>query len=107
MARPKKTETDDSESKVLLGMPVAEARDKLGHAWGLERPLTRAEIARALGLSPKWGGSFISKLELPPERNPPGLAGPTAVALRMMLDGARPPTMDDVIKPGYPRGPVR
>jgi hypothetical protein len=29
------------------------------------------------------------------------------VALRMMLKGAKPHTMDDVIVPGYPRGEVR
>lgn len=84
-------------------LDVEAARVKLGELWGLGRPLTRAELARALLLSPQYGGDHISKLE----SGKANLSGPICVAIRMMLDGAVPPTMDGVVKPGYPRGVVR
>lgn len=83
-------------------LDVAQVRTDLGLLWGLDRALSRAELARALDLSPKYGGSHISKLEA----GKTTLSGPIEVALRMMLAGARPHTMDGVIKPGYPRGDV-
>jgi len=87
------------------GLDIAQARHDLGRLWGLERDLTRAELARALDLSPKHGGSHISKLELPDD-NPrkATLTGPIEVAIRMMLKGAVPHTVDKIVKPGYPRG---
>jgi hypothetical protein len=87
-------------------LDVADARRKLGSLWGLDRALTRAELARALDLSPKYGGSHISKLEHADPDKRATLSGPIEVAIRMMLAGARPHTMDGVIKPGYPRGGV-
>jgi hypothetical protein len=79
---------------------ITTAREKLGDLWGLGRPLTRAELARALKLSPRYGGSHISKLE----DGKSALSGPIEVAVEMMLAGAVPPTMKDIVKPGYPRG---
>lgn len=83
---------------------VAQAREKLGRMWGLERSLTRAELARALDLSPKFGGSHISKLEIEEPKRRATLSGPVKVAMQMMLDGGVPYTMAGVVKPGYPRG---
>jgi hypothetical protein len=82
---------------------VADARQELGDLWGFDRALTRAELGRALDLSPKFGGSHISKLE----KGLTNLSGPIKVAMFMMLDGALPYTMSGVIKPGYPKGSVR
>lgn len=82
---------------------VAAVRERLGALWGLERALTKAELARALKLSPEHGGDFLGKVE----RGKAHLSGSSEVAIAMMLNGAKPPTMDDVIKPGYPRGEVR
>jgi len=87
-------------TNALTPLDVAQVRNDLGHLWGLDRTLSRAELARALDLSPRYGGSHISKLEA----GKTTLSGPIEVALRMMLAGCRPHTMDDVIKPGYPRG---
>lgn len=84
-------------------LDISEVRQALGALWGLDRSLSRAELARALDLSPKFGGSHVSKLE----RGIATLSGPIEVSIRMMLAGARPHTMDDVIKPGYPRGELR
>jgi hypothetical protein len=91
----------ESAPKRALSIPLV--REDLGRIWGLGRAITRAELARALDLSPRFGGSHISKLE----SGKTTLSGPIEVAIRMMLDGARPYTMEHVIKPGYPRGPAR
>lgn len=85
------------------GKFVENARERLGRAWGLGRQLTRAEMARALKLSDKHGGSHISKLE----SDSATLSGPVRTAIELMLDGGVPRHMGDVIKPGYPRGLVR
>lgn len=109
MTKTYKTVPVSEATSLPLSEPQAEfminTRKKLGEMWGLERPLTRAELARALDMSPKWGGSHISKLEAEGPRQAQ-LTGPLKVAMYLMLDGGRPRTMDGVIKPGYPRGAV-
>jgi hypothetical protein len=82
---------------------IADVRVRLGEIWGLNRPLTKQELGRALALSPKYGGEHVAKWES--HKSP--VSSTADVALRMMLAGARPHTMDDVIVPGYPRGEVR
>lgn len=84
-------------------LTFSEIRLRLGIMWGLERPLTRMELGRALNLSEKSGGDYIARLE----RGNSDITGPLECALRMMLAGAIPHTMGDVVKPGYPRGGVR
>jgi hypothetical protein len=95
----------ETEVNKVLDLDIADSRDQLGRMWGLGRSLSRAELARALALSPVHGGSHVSKLELPKD-NPrrATLTGPIAVAIRMMLNGAVPATADSIVKPGYPRG---
>lgn len=83
-----------------MGFP--EIRCRLGEMWGLERSLTRTELARALNLSDKSGGNYIARME----RVSVEVTGPLECALRMMLAGAIPHTMSNVVKPGYPRGAV-
>lgn len=87
----------------MSGLDITEVRVKLGEVWGLDRPITKREMARALMLSDKYGDEHVAKME----NGKTTVSGPIEVALRMMLDGAKPPTMSDVIKPGYPRGDVR
>lgn len=84
-------------------MDIAEARENIGKLWGLNRAITKAELARALKLSPEHGGDYIGRIE----KGAANLAGPAEVAIEMMLDGAVPRHMAHVIKPGYPRGAVR
>lgn len=84
-------------------LDIAQARHKLGTMWGLGRPLTRAELGRALMLSEKYGGEHVSKLET----GKANLSGPIYACICMMLAGAVPPGMESVVKPGYPRGEVR
>jgi hypothetical protein len=84
-------------------LDIAAARVRLGEIWGLNRPLTKQELGRALCLSPKYGGEHVAKWE----KGDAPVSGTAEVAIRMMLNGARPHTMDDVILPGYPRGEVR
>lgn len=103
MARPKKTDLSPAELDALRAPGakfVAEALVTLGHAWGLERSLTNSEMGRALKLSEEtWPGSHISKLI----HKQTTLSGPIEVAIGMMLDGAVPSTMQNIVKPGYPR----
>jgi hypothetical protein len=84
-------------------LDIADVRVRLGQLWGLNRPLTKQELGRALCLSPKYGGEHIAKWE----NDKAPVSGTAEVAIRMMLKGAKPHTMDDVIVPGYPRGEVR
>lgn len=84
-------------------LDIADARVRLGKIWGLDRPITKQELGRALDLSPKYGGEHVGKWE----SGKAPCSGTAEVAIRMMLAGARPHTMDDVILPGYPRGEVR
>jgi hypothetical protein len=88
-----------------IGEPldIGDVRVRLGAVWGLDRPVTKRELARALALSDKYGDEHVAKME----NHKTAVSGPIDVALRMMLAGAKPPTMADVIKPGYPRGEVR
>jgi hypothetical protein len=97
MSRTKKKAQDDGRP-----LKIADARIRLGEIWGLGRPLTKQELGRALGRSPKYGGEHVAKWE----KGAP-VSGTAEVAIRMMLNGAKPHTMDDVILPGYPRGEVR
>jgi len=83
-------------------MDVAEVRAKLGEKWGLGRDATKAELARALLLSPRFGGDHIAKLE----SGKTNLSGPIAVALQSFLDGYVPRHMGDVVKEHYPRRPA-
>lgn len=81
-------------------LDFAKVRETLGEMWGLGRPLTKQELARALKLA---SGDQIGKLE----KGKSDPSGPLEVATRMMLAGAVPHTMATVVKPGYPRGFVR
>jgi hypothetical protein len=92
-----------AEPRPPAPLDIADVRVRLGDIWGLNRPLTKQELGRALALSPKYGGEHIAKLE----HGKANVPGTMEVALRMMLKGAKPHTMDDVIVPGYPRGEVR
>lgn len=83
-------------------MSIAEIRHALGQKWGLDRPLTRTELGRAMNLSDKNGGDYVARLEKKGET----FTSTAEVAVRMMLAGAVPHTMGSVVKPGYPRGPV-
>lgn len=80
-------------------MTIEQIRKELGAKWGLGRSLTRAELGRALNLSGKSGGDYIARME----RDGAEFTGAAEAAVRMMLAGAVPHTMNDVVKPGYPR----
>lgn len=85
-----------------MSVDVKDARARIGRVWGLERDITKAELARALRLSPENGGDYVGRLE-----KGSNMSGPVEVAIRALMAGYRPDNMDDVIKAGYPRGAVR
>jgi hypothetical protein len=69
----------------MTGADIHAARRTLGKMWGLERPLHRSELARALRLSGRDPGRSVGEWEV---RGP---SGPVSVAIEMMLAGAMPP----------------
>jgi len=71
----------------MTGRDVFEARATLGQMWGLGRPLGPNELAHALNLSPKTGGSTV----LAWESGARPISGPATVAIAAMLAGYRPP----------------
>jgi hypothetical protein len=82
---------------------LTRARDTIGEAWGLGRPLTKAELARALHLSPDNGADYLGRIE----RGSARPSGPIEVAVAAFLAGHVPAGLRAIVKPGYPRGPVR
>lgn len=85
---------------------MTQARMALGEVWGLGRPITKREMARALGLSEKHGSSYVGKVELS-TNGKPGITGPTRRLINAWLRGCPPEDMEGIVVPGYPRGPVR
>lgn len=89
----------NATGSTLKPLNIGKARVQLGEIWGLNRPLTKLELARALGLSPVYGGDHVAKWE----KGVSPVSGTAEVALRMMLDGARPHTMEEAVIPDYSR----
>lgn len=94
-----------SQEESLEEEPIdlADARERIGAIWGLDRAITSAELARALRLSPKFGSRHIANMQ----QGKTVMTGPIRGLIEAMLDGYKVRHMVDVIKPGYPRGPVR
>ena len=63
------------------------ARETLGNAWGLCRPLFMSELGRALRLGGRDPGQSIRDYE----RGNTRISGPMSVAVEMMLSGSLPP----------------
>lgn len=72
-----------------------EARNTLGHMWGLGRPLRMAEMGRALGLGGRDPGSSIRDYE----RGKTPISGPLSNLVRVYLGGALPPDGLSTIRP--------
>ena len=62
------------------------AREKLGHMWGLNRPLRLAELGRALRFTGRDPGRYVAEYEAGNAKPP----GPVTVAIDAMLAGYRP-----------------
>lgn len=77
---------------------IHEARGVLGDRWGLGRPLSYAELARALAMAGSGGDTVRSW-----EDGSREITGPAAVAIGLMLDGGIPRTIEQIVRPGYPR----
>jgi hypothetical protein len=71
----------------LTGDELRLARGALGHAWGLGRPLTMAEMGSVLRLGGNDPGASIRDYE----REKTRISGPMSVAIDLMLAGAPPP----------------
>lgn len=80
----------------MTGEEITAARYKLGAKWGLDRPLTALEMARALGLSPTNGDDHVTNMEGGRSK----VSGPIAILVRLYLDGAEPPPECEVIIDG-------
>lgn len=79
----------------MTGEQVREARAALGQLWGLGRPLHMSELGRVLGLGGRDPGESIHDYE----RGKTRVSGPMALALELMLAGARPADLEDRLRP--------
>ncbi len=70
---------------------ITRARGRLGEWWGVNRPLSAIELARALGLSPRNGDDHVRNME----NGKSAVSGPIEMLLRLYMAGAVPP--DDVV----------
>jgi hypothetical protein len=71
----------------MTGEELRDARDTLGHLWGLGRPLKMSEMGRALGLGGRDPGESIRDYE----RGKTTISGPVDRLVRVYLRGAVPP----------------
>jgi len=78
----------------MTGDELHDARGRLGDLWYLGRPVSMAEMGRALRLGGRDPGESIRDYE----RGTTRISGPVSVAVEMMLMGMLPPD-------GIPRRP--
>ncbi len=71
----------------MTGDQLRQARQKLGEAWGLGRPLKMAEMARACRLGGRDPGATIRDYEDGKTR----ISGPLSLVVELYLAGVRPP----------------
>lgn len=71
----------------MTGDDLHAARRTLGELWGKGRPLHASEMGRALRLGGRDPGESIRDYE----RGKTAISGPIAVAVELMLTGARLP----------------
>ena len=72
-----------------------DARGVLGHRWGLDRPLTLSEFGRVLRL----GGDRPAVSVRDYERGKTTVSGPLSLAVELMLAGARPARLQEILYP--------
>lgn len=70
----------------MTGDELRQARGAIGEMWGLDRPLTMAEMGRALGLRGADPGATVRDYE----RGHTPISGPIEVAVNAMLAGYAP-----------------
>lgn len=80
----------------MTGDELRAARSRLGELWGLGRPLKMAELGRVLGLGGRDPGANVRDYE----RGTTRISGPLALAVDLMLDGARPVDLETRLAPG-------
>ncbi|MDP2214986.1 hypothetical protein [Phenylobacterium sp.] len=71
----------------MTGAEIRDARDTLGKAWGLGRPLKMAEMARACRLGGRDPGATIRDYETGKTK----ISGPLSLVVELYLAGVRPP----------------
>lgn len=72
---------------------IRDARGRLGLMWGLGRPLRMSELGRVLRLQGRDIGASVRDWE----RGHTAISGPVALAIELMLDGARPKHLQDAL----------
>ena len=78
----------------MNGKELRDARGTLGELWGLPGPLPMAALGRVLRLQGRDPGATVRDWE---RRGGP--TGPAALAVELMLDGARPRDLENLLNP--------
>jgi hypothetical protein len=77
----------ETRRRAMTGAELARSRATLGKLWGLDRPLRAAELGRILRLQGRDPGRSI--LDWEAGKFP--VSGPVALAIDLMIAGAKPP----------------
>jgi hypothetical protein len=77
----------------LTGEQFRTARAQLGHMWGLGRPLTLTEFGRVLRL----GGVRPDQSVRDYERGKTQVSGPMSLLIELLLAGARPANLSEIL----------
>ncbi len=78
----------------MTGEELRHARARLGALWRLGRPVALTELGRILGLEGRDQGATVRDWE----RGKSPIRGPTALAVRAMLDGWRPKELETFLR---------
>lgn len=78
----------------MKGEEILAARYALGEKWGLGRPLTPLEMARAVGLSPTNGDDHVTNMEADRSK----VSGPIAILVKLYIAGVEPPPACEVLQ---------
>jgi len=78
----------------MTGDDLRDARATLGKLWGFGRPLRMSEMGRALRLGGRDPGASVRDYE----RGKTRISGPLALAVELLLSGARHPENPETFK---------
>lgn len=82
--------------RILTAAEIRDARRTLGIRWGLNVPLSMSQMARLVRLGGKNGSDTVRKWEEGRSDRP--VSGPVSLAVELMLDGAEPADLQEILR---------